>query len=301
MSRGTLIILISIGCIAVGTAWILKSAAMLRQSSTKATPQTPVSSLKSNMRAPAPVNPVQSNQSINLQRNTAVLNQLQLEQEKLVLQKQKLDSLLLRHIQYRNQLNTTYPNMIMNSQIEIQNLTDTLEAERHQEILLERSAVAIADTAFRNLQSVQMQLQPKVQPLLMSRELTLNRIDIVKSDPYVTPTQKAASIEELQQSLNNLNEQLENLNLQNQSAVANAAQVDAQASQTILRQKFTAKEDQAEMLQNIFFLRSEIARLQNEERQTQLDLRAMSSEIEESKLIYQEQMNKVKSVESEIR
>ena len=274
---------------------------MLRQTSTNPAPQTPVSSSKSADRALASVKPVQSSRTVNLQRNTVLINQMRLEQEKLAFQKQKLDNLMLRYTQYQNQIDTTYPNVIANGQIEIQNLTDTLEAERHQEVVLERSMAAITDTAFRNLQSAQMQLQPQVQPLLMSRESTLNRIDIVRSDPYVTPTQKAASIEELQRSLSSLNEQLESLRLQNQSAVANVAQVEAQASQTILRQKLTATENQAEILQNIFFLRSEIARLQKEDRQTQLNLRAMSFEIDESKLIYQEQINKLKSVESKIR
>ncbi len=302
MTKGMVIISIFIACAAAGTVWILKTAPALRQTSTKPAAQSTLIAVKPTQNSAVAANPVQKvEETLTQQRSPALSEQLQQEQDKLIRLKQNLDNLQSRNTQFQNQVNTTYPNKITNSQIEIQNLTDTLQAERHQEGAVERSIASTADTAFRNLQSTQMQLQPRVQPLLTSREATLQRMDVIRSDPYITPTQKAVSIEELQRSLANLNEQLEILNQQSQTATANAALVEIQTAQTIQQQKLTAAENQSEILQNIFFLRSEIARLQNENRQTQSELRAMSSEIDESKLNYQEQFNKVKTIESQVR
>ena len=164
MNQGMVIISIFIVCVAAGAVWILKTAPALRQTATSDVTQSSGLAMKSTQNSAVAANPVQIiEKTLKQQRSPVLSEQLLLEQEKLIRLKQNLDNLQLRYTQFQNQVNTAYPNMISNSQIEIQNLTDTLQAERHQEGATERSIASNADAAFRNLQSTQMQLQPGVQ------------------------------------------------------------------------------------------------------------------------------------------
>ena len=278
--------------------WIFQNSKIVQQNSTSETAEI--------VQLPASKTPRTSQLNLSAQPSNDLAKSEQIaeyesEKIKLTERKQNLENLQSQFKMKLQQVSSDYPNLISANAVEAENLTDLLETERFKASQIERAAQLQLQEQLQTVDSINQQAEPLAQPFVSSLQTTQKEIESVTSSPYINPIDKELRIQILQSNLVATSDQLQNLLSQ---VAENSTTSQNQISQTtaaIEQRRAQSTVEQAELQETIFSLRNEIARLQAEERTTRQELQATNQQMQDSKKMYEEQLQKVQNLEVLIR
>lgn len=221
--------------------------------------------------------------------------QLDLERQKLELQRQTLESLKARRDQQLQQMTFLYPNQIGSNTIQIQNLTQSLQSQRVAESDIQASTTA----AFREQSSAERYAIERINLDIEKLEASIRQdtASLVSNPTQVGTIDEQTRLANLQILLAQQNEQLALLKEQRVNILANTYQQTKAINNISQGQKSDLISNQNSILNEISSLRDENLRLQNDVIQTRTSLIPLNQQINQAEQAYQESLRKVKTLE----
>lgn len=227
----------------------------------------------------------------------AIKQQLDLETQKLELQKKTLDALKQRYQLQLQQITSDFPNQINTNSAQIQNLLESLQNQRLAESDVIQSASAILreqSSAERfSRDQVDLQIQNLEQDLARSAE----QLRLGLNSTYAYTSEEQDRYTKLQNLFAQQTEQLNLLREQRVNISAAAYLQTKNVTNASLSQKAGLVQTQSELQDQINNLREENIRLQTEYTQSRMSLMPLTQQIQQAEQAYQENENKVKSLQ----
>jgi|SRR3989344_705326 len=232
---------------------------------------------------------------------TPSIDLIEIEKETLSEKKQRLDILRAQREKDIDTITVEYPDLISRSSVEIANLNDLLEAQRNEESRLDQLANSILSQQQNLARLGQDQIEPIIRNLENQVQQIQEQINFWHSATYITPIEKQTRLQALEENFITLSTQL--ASLQNQSiAISSSVIEQSQAIASLVQQeKNQLATNQVEIQDYIYSLRNEIARLQNEYRQSRGRLSGLDAQVKQAENEYQQQLNRIQEIENNSR